>query len=498
MKRRDFISTSAGLVGALIPTLGFGQSKPCPPGTLNVSGGASTATSCGPSLAPAWFANMPERTWTAIAGGNGMSTDWQQGSRLADVAPVPVPGILIGGDSLKDAEAITNNWTGFVVDGDRGHLMSVASGGHWGYMGNEVYALNLKNDHPGWSRVLDPTPDKYNGKILLSNPQYGYNPFNQDLDSPQALTYGDWSGPTGDASPKPYGRMRAIHSYNTLQYANGRVWACPPSGFNGNCFALDYDGIVNGSVPKEWSLSVNPWTSFGALGGRLTWAGSSLFGTTPTVLDSKRNRLWGFARYYGVAWSVDVSYGALSQSRLAYFPDGSFKLGGVYDNSECWAVYCEDLDIIVMSLWQIDGKSTASVAVFNAASMPSDSWSVSPLNVPVFGSATTDDEGVSERRNRKGYGAVYWKAGRSILVYDPQGIAGGQIAALKIPDNPRSGTWEWSLLSPMARSVNVEPAAGWQGAFSKFNIVEDMGNGQSCLVAATRESGPTYVYKLPA
>ena len=498
MNRREFLVSTAAVSTGVLPLVANADLRPCLPATVGVKGGIAISNSCTgvAGSAPNWFVNLPFRTWTELAGGAGASSDWQRGARLTDVAPVPTPGSVIGDAYDKDVGAIVNNWTGFVVDQDRGHLISAAAGGHWGYMGNEVYRLDLHSQTPGWARVLDPTPDVYEGKPLLSSRGFGSNPFKQDIDSPEAMTHYDWSGPTGRASPKPYGRLRPLHNYNTFQFANGRVWVCPPTGANGQCFALDYDGIANGTVPKEWSLSANPWTHIGKIGGRVVNAGAANFTGTPTVLDTKRNRLWGFLRYYGVAWSVDVSPGVLAQSRIAYFKDGAFSLGGLYDNSECWAVYCEDLDIIVMSIWTVDNVGTARLAVFNAASMPSDSWTVAPGNVPLFGSATTDDPGSPAPRNRKGYGAVYDKRTRSILVYDPQGIVEGKIATLKVPDNPRTGLWQWSLRPAAASSVAVQTAAAWQGAFSKFNVIRDMGNGQACLVAATREDGPTYVYKL--
>jgi hypothetical protein len=47
MKRRDFLVTSAGLAGAAaLPSVGFGQTKPCPPPSLSAGGGTSVTTSC--------------------------------------------------------------------------------------------------------------------------------------------------------------------------------------------------------------------------------------------------------------------------------------------------------------------------------------------------------------------------------------------------------------------------------------------------------------------
>lgn len=57
MKRRDFLSSSAGLAGALLPAFGWAQARPCPPNTFGVGGGTSVNTSCSVGDAEAdWLA----------------------------------------------------------------------------------------------------------------------------------------------------------------------------------------------------------------------------------------------------------------------------------------------------------------------------------------------------------------------------------------------------------------------------------------------------------
>ena len=57
MKRRDFLVTSsAGLAGAALPILCFGQARPCPPPNISVSGGTSANTTCSAVDADADFA----------------------------------------------------------------------------------------------------------------------------------------------------------------------------------------------------------------------------------------------------------------------------------------------------------------------------------------------------------------------------------------------------------------------------------------------------------
>jgi hypothetical protein len=75
---------------------------------------------------------------------------------------------------------------------------------------------------------------------------------------------------------------------------------------------------------------------------------------------------------------------------------------------------------------------------------------------------------------------------------------GGQIRKLVIPTtgsayNP-SGQWVWSTISPGGATPT---AAGGQGTYSKWNIVEDMGNGRAAIVFCGGISLPTFVYKVP-
>lgn len=68
MKRRDFLTSSAGLglAGAIFPILGRAQGRPCPPSPLSVSGGSTAVSSCNPADAEAdWIArsNGPGVVW---------------------------------------------------------------------------------------------------------------------------------------------------------------------------------------------------------------------------------------------------------------------------------------------------------------------------------------------------------------------------------------------------------------------------------------------------
>ncbi|MDH4071868.1 MAG: hypothetical protein OEV41_02045, partial [Gammaproteobacteria bacterium] len=262
MKRRDFIIASASVVGA-VPILARGQSIPCPPSVLNVIGGQSVTTACGPSSVPGWFANQAERTWIQLAGGSGMSQAWQRGSRIFDVKPNPLPP---GNDGIN---AIHNNWTGGCANQDLGEYYLPAQGGHEGYFGNEIYALGLREETPTWRRIWGPTP---NSQILTTN--LGYNPPNTSH---------------ADGNPRP------THGwFYQICDANGRIWhigaayANPSGDWGTTLYSIDRNNLAAG-----WTFHGRIWTSIP--GGQ---PGSTFgFQSGPCAYDRKRNVMWVGAEF---------------------------------------------------------------------------------------------------------------------------------------------------------------------------------------------------------
>jgi hypothetical protein len=93
---------------------------------------------------------------------------------------------------------------------------------------------------------------------------------------------------------------------------------------------------------------------------------------------------------------------------------------------------------------------------------------------------------------------VYHQASRAILVWDTS--CGASVRKLSIPANPLSNGYTWSTINPASGNSVVPPGpldSDFRGAFSKFNMIENMGNGQSALVFVGRTTGQTYVFKLP-
>jgi hypothetical protein len=63
MKRREFLTATAGLAGAALPTFALGQTRPCPPAEVSVTGGSLIRSSCGTDA---------ESDWAERTGGPGV------------------------------------------------------------------------------------------------------------------------------------------------------------------------------------------------------------------------------------------------------------------------------------------------------------------------------------------------------------------------------------------------------------------------------------------
>jgi hypothetical protein len=173
--------------------------------------------------------------------------------------------------------------------------------------------------------------------------------------------------------------------------------------------------------------------------------------------------------------------------------------GSANPTSSSWAAVVTDPS--GQDRWRffvINCRSDSSLAILNLkASNPyaSSAWS----RVSVSDSAAL----------RVGLGAVYHKASRSILLYDASDMRDGGFFKLQVPTNSdgtyAGGHWQVSKVMPAAGSANPSTgvpssggSAGGQYTWSKFNIIEDMGNGQAALVVCMDTTLPVYVFKLPA
>lgn len=501
MKRREFLVTSVGLTGTLLPSFASAQVKPCPPPLLGLGDRNTVATSC---QAPTWFSELPEKTWVQIAAGSSFAgSAWQRGTAFRDVIPGHpgdhIPALpMVNMFSQEGPTAVFDVWTGACVDQDRKQLLLVANGGHFGYAGNEVYALDLDGAAPAYVRLTDPTPP---GLDSAGNPTYVWNnvvtPYWRNDRSERAPA--SFNDGIGQGSP---GRMRPVHNYHRVNYANGRAWHCSQDGFTTSggqtpaVWSFNRDWVESQSekpLRHRVSQSANVWTSHGMpeLTGDYQY-NTHRFNGYPSAYDPLSHKIYQFTSLQNAAgsayqaYSVDTRTGQISTFAI---PLPALAAGG------SWAVCVHDVipgqTLMYYSLLQ---SPPNDIGIWNLTT--NQIYHRTPSNSPLW----PDPHGqlATSTANKMGYGAVYHPKSRAILVFagnhPTTGGLGTTIRKLPIPADPIGGDYTWQEV--VGNGVAPAVTANTQGTYSRFNIVQDMGTGESCLVLAG-SSAATYVYKVP-
>lgn len=429
----------------MLPALARGATQPCPVPELRIDNNAAVTTTCeagGP--APSWFASMPDRTWKAIA---------TAGTIYSVRPPINIPGA----SGLTD---VTNAWTGACADQRRGEYILPAQGGHNGYYGNEIYALALREENPAWRRIWGPTPVE---QIPTSN--LGYNPPNTHY---------------ADGSPRP------VHGwFHQFVDRNGRIWMAPAAPYanpNGDWGTSVYS-IDRENLGAGWMHHGRLYTAIP--GG----APNSTFGyqSGPGAYDPIGHKIWRgaeFATQDGVA-SIDVAAAIAAGQQLNAGP----KVPGstIYNVALAPNPFA--------NAWSVVTTNTSPRCWIVGAPNLSELWIMNLEGGA--GTFTRKSTTGSPNGFTRGVGAVYHAPSRAILVGGSE--YGADIRKLAINGtNPLTATYTWSQVSPGSGN-SVAPTGNdqYRGTFSKFQMIEDMGNGQSAIVLVTTVTGPTYVYKLP-
>jgi hypothetical protein len=286
------------------------------------------------------------------------------------------------------------------------------------------------------------------------------------------------------------GRPRAMHS--TFEcYGDGRVWfpeqnsyASPAGDTTHACISFDRDSLGEGATPLPWTASnLGPWTlhpkpDFGGFGVTATAFGRADW-------DRVGHKVWAVGGNNNINnpfyWSVETAGANIGRSVV-------YRKGGSLDNFNSWVAIAHDLRIMICG-----GNALNRIWVFNMdrAGQATDWQGVT--NVSGSGSFYGS-----------GAGAVYVQANRSLAIANPK-VTGSSIRKLQIPtmlvngqvQYDPNGTWVWSTLNPLGASVVVPNNGGNNDTNSKWNIVENMGNGQSAIIVLTDIGLPLYVYKIP-
>jgi hypothetical protein len=388
--------------------------------------------------APAWFTAMKDNTWKAVA-----ST-----GTIASMAPSPTP------PGVEGVAAVCNDWTGACANQTTGEYILPAQGGHNGYYGNEIYALALRDATPAWKRIWGPTP---NAQIIT-------------VDFASNSPYTAY----GDGSPRP------THGwFSNLCSSDGNIWvtlvdANPSGKWTTECYSID-----RGNLAAGWIYHGRIWPS--VPGG----APGSSFGyqSGPGAYDPVGNKIWrggDFSTDSGIA-SFDVSTAVTAGAQAHWghqVPGGKIYSLAQTAFSNAWSVVTDDLS---PRCWIVGSPSSSQLWIMELENNP---------GTFIKKSATGSPSGWTS-----GVGAAYHRQSRSILVGGYE--FGANIRQLSISGtNPLTSTYTWSNL-PLDASNSVTPQAGMNGTLSKFQMINDMGNGQSAICFVTSSSGPTYVYKVP-
>lgn len=412
-----------------------------------------------PGSAPAWFLQIPNGAWGTIAGGSGQ--------RIRDVIPNPAPQaypLNSGTPQIRTGPPteITQTWVGAAVDQLRGEYMLIANGGHANYAGNEGYGISLRSAAPRWRRLSDPTPNSRTGVFCSET-----------------------NGGEGDGLFQD-GRPRAMHS--TFQaYGDGRVWfglqnsvtSCG-GGTMSRVVAYNRDSLGDATTPLPWTANnIGPWELYGNPFPAGAWIGGSIFGTS--AFDPIDHKIWslsgknfGGGRY----WSIDTRAPNLGKTNL-------YEAGGSYGWGE-WIVIAHDLRILIA------GDPWRDVVTVLNLKNPSGAGAWSTI---------TNITGTGH--HGEGVGGAYILANNSIAVGDPRDT-NKTIYKLQIPThivsgkkeyNP-AGQWSWTTLNPAGPNIPADRTNN-SAAYTKWNVIEDMGNGQSAVIIVTEIDGPVYVYRVP-
>lgn len=254
MKRRDFLKTSAGFAGVVLPGLGLSQVKPCPPPTLSAGGGTSVSTPC-------------------AAPGNA-DADW--------VARSTGPGVVWAHDFRTDAEVNSFRWQGGVgnapnIASTDGNCRRITSDGITGGGCLEINIPTGGTCASGWWRPMSALAAGGNGKSSDDPAAGGTLPVRAWNPANSGQTYNFMGGYYGHPS---YQTQYPTWSRGGNQYSN--IWdgseyflqfrcKIPSSRFNqsnpdGKLVFLDLTSGQTGTSLGEIVLRSEPGHSWNAAG----------------------------------------------------------------------------------------------------------------------------------------------------------------------------------------------------------------------------------------
>lgn len=395
--------------------------------------------------APAWWNSLAEDTWTTIATASPR--------RLVDVIQSPGSSRPPGGWGFENA--ILGAFTGAAVDQTRGEYLIVAGGGHGDGANNSAYALSLRSATPAWRRLTDATPDANLGNLNLESD----GKFADGRPRAMHATNVCWVGGTGIKSRVVFPVMSSV----TSGQGGHADWL----------LSFDRDVLGAGATPLPWTAAnLGPWAFVKRTNGNSNWYG---FGTA--VYDPVTQKLFGISNgsgSFGIYWSITPvtanDFGAITTQ---------------IDSSRWiapgWATVAPDLGIVI-----VGNTAANNIQILNIAT---NTWAT----------ANQAGQGVWPGSTAYGgiYGCVYMPETKEIIVANPF-ETGNTMYVASIPLTSGgaydpTGLWVWSQRVRTGGPTGAP--SGWGS--SKWNRVNDMGDGRPAIVFVSDVNGATYVYKPP-
>jgi hypothetical protein len=429
VRRREFIVITAGATAVAAARLG--RATPCPAPSANIAGGQTVTTTCPapppppppPGSAPAWFTSLADLAWIAPA------SNWLGASGVVD------PLANSTNQGMEGPSAIINDWTGMLCDQTRNTVALLANGGHAGYYGNEVYALDLRAAAPAWVRRRDASVNSGGTNIAAFS---------------DGRPCSDHSGMTPVGANGRWLRC-GMGGTNYVGYAHQSQWweYCPFSGTNAAGAST-----ISGQA-DDWVNLGNGFPDYN--GGTATCTG---------MYDPVNNQI---IVVHGGWKAVSATYYSLPNLTLT-----ASNTNGLQCNNVMAAVDTTNKIILARS-------DTSGYFWLNYGTNRTGAWSSL--------SASGGDSGAS---------AYWWHApsqafltwsttGPNILKLKPA-VSSGAYTGLTISTVTVTG----------GVAVPAKSGSMSGGMYGKVQLVNNMGNGQSAMVIVSQYGNPdTYVLKIP-
>lgn len=320
-------------------------------------------------------------------------------------------------------------------------------------------------------------------------------------------------------------RPRTAHNISTPWYANGRVWFPIQNSVDEGTgpahnviMSFDVTAVRAGTLPRPFVPGRDVWDYWQTV----TELGESnnLFGTT--ALDSSTGRVWyhpkNEARFYSVETATGIE-GEYTMYTDPNTPSNQFTLAASaicpVAGRRLWVVLATeantnnlcvyDLDLIEAAADPATLTTTMCQNIQNIPTIANKSWN--------WNHANADDK-------KKGWGMVWYEPDRSFLLYNCDDMNDGvgrsrNLRRIK-PPLDASGNYDRARASDPAQWICdevpclgdlPEAVTGSAGSttsrsvsgcsFTRFNIINDMGNGEALLLQQGNYNTPCYVMRLP-